>query len=254
LVDLHCHILPRLDDGPDNLSECMEMANKAVKSGITDLFATPHHLNGLYENPKSDILARVLEVNNHLQEKNIPLKVHPGQELRIHREIFTSLEMGNVLTLDNKGQYLLLELPSGEVPSYTQEVIYELLVKGITPIIVHPERNLEFIQNNHLLFELIQEGALAQLTAGSITGTFGKKVKRFSKKLIEHHLVHFIASDAHNLGSRGFTLKEAYEMITSTFGIERTLCFRENADLLLSGQRVYIEQPIPIRKKILGFF
>ncbi|MFP3416454.1 CpsB/CapC family capsule biosynthesis tyrosine phosphatase, partial [Bacillus sp. SIMBA_074] len=80
--------------------------------------------------------------------------------------IFTSLEKEEILTLDDNGTYLLLELPSGKVPTYTQEVIYELLLKGITPIIVHPERNKELIENHKLLFDLVQEGALTQLTSG----------------------------------------------------------------------------------------
>jgi protein-tyrosine phosphatase len=254
LIDLHCHILSGTDDGPPHLFGCLDMANSAVKAGITHIFATPHHLNGQYENIKSDILNRVLEFNKYLLQENILLTVHPGQELRIHRELFISLERDEVLTLDNKGKYLLVELPSGEVPTYTQELFYELLLKGITPIIVHPERNRGLLEDSNLLFELVQEGALTQLTSGSIIGYFGRKVKSFSEKIIEHNLAHFIATDAHNIGPRGFSLQEAYEAITKTFGSNRTFYFRENAELLLSGQHLYIDEPVPIRKKIFGFF
>jgi len=254
MIDIHCHIIPCVDDGPHHLIECLEMGNAAILAGITHIFATPHHMNGHFENSKSDILNQVIEINKHLQQGKIPLTVHPGQELRIHRELFISLEMGEVLTLDNKGKYLLLELPSGEVPTYTQEIVYELLLKGITPIIVHPERNKGFIEDNNLLFELVQEGALSQLTSGSIIGYFGKKVKSFSEKIIEHNLAHFIATDAHNTNSRGFSLREAYETITNKFGINRTFYFRENAELLMSGQYICKEEPVPIRKKIMGIF
>ncbi|MFJ5713876.1 tyrosine-protein phosphatase [Neobacillus sp. NPDC093127] len=254
MIDIHCHILPRLDDGPAQLIDCLNMANAAVTAGISHLFATPHHLNGQYENSKSVILERTLELNRHLQQENIPLTIHPGQEVRIHRELFHSLEMDEILTLDNEGKYLLLELPFGEVPTYTQEMVYELLVRGITPIIVHPERNRGFIEDSNLLFELVQEGALTQLTSGSIIGHFGKKVKSLSGKLIEHHLAHFIATDAHNCSSRGFTLHEAYEAITKTFGINYTFYFQENTELLILGQHLHIEKPTPIRKKILGIF
>ncbi|MEH7249106.1 CpsB/CapC family capsule biosynthesis tyrosine phosphatase [Neobacillus niacini] len=254
LVDLHCHIIPSVDDGPQKLIECLDMARAAVESGITHLFATPHHLNGRYENTKDYILNRVLMLNKDLHNSNISLIVHPGQELRIHRNLFTTLEMNEVLTLDNKGKYLLLELPSGEVPTYTPDIVYELLLKGIIPIIVHPERNKGFIEDSKLLLELVQMGALTQLTSGSIIGHFGKKVKSFSEKIIEHNLTHFIATDAHNIVSRGFSLQEAYETITKKFGINRAFYFRENAELLISGQHIYIEQPAPIRKKILGIF
>lgn len=166
------------------MQKSMAMAKEAVEAGITDLFATPHHLNERYVNVKDNIIDRVFELNECLQQENIPLSVHPGQELRIHRELFVSLEKGEVLTLDNTDKYLLLELPSGHVPTYTQELIYELVLKGITPIIVHPERNKELLKNHNLLFKLVHEGALTQLTSGSIIGLFGKNIKSFSKKLL----------------------------------------------------------------------
>ncbi|MDR4925430.1 CpsB/CapC family capsule biosynthesis tyrosine phosphatase [Peribacillus simplex] len=254
MIDLHCHILPGVDDGSADMQESMVMAKKAVEAGITHLFATPHHFNERYVNVKDDIIDCVVKLNECLQQENIPLSVHPGQELRIHRELFVSLEKGEVLTLDNTDRYLLLELPSVHVPTYTQELIYELLLKGITPIIVHPERNKELIENHNLLFKLVQEGALTQLTSGSIIGLFGKNIKSFSKKIIEHNLAHFIATDAHDIASRGFTLQEAYETITKTYGIERALYFKENAEQLIHGQGPSIEKPVPIKKKFLGIF
>ncbi|MBT2605118.1 tyrosine protein phosphatase [Bacillus sp. ISL-53] len=254
MIDIHCHIIPGVDDGAADLNESLNMAKKAVEAGITHLFATPHHLNEKYVNVKSDIIDRAGRLNESLQQENIPLTIHLGQEVRIHRDIFTSLEKKEILTLDNNGTYLLLELPSGKVPTYTQEVIYELLLKGITPIIVHPERNKELIENHKLLFELVQEGALTQLTSGSIIGQFGKNIKSFSKKIIEHNLAHFIATDAHDIGSRGFTLQQAYETITKAYGIKRTYYFKENAEQLLKDQSPAVEKPLPFKKRILGIF
>lgn len=230
------------------------MAKKAVEAGITNLYATPHHLNEKYVNVKNNIIDRAMMLNESLQQNNIPLTIHLGQEVRIHRDIFTSLEKKEILTLDDNGTYLLLELPSGKVPTYTQEVIYELLLKGITPIIVHPERNKELIENHKLLFELVQEGALTQLTSGSIIGNFGKGIQSFSKKIIEHNMAHFIATDAHNIGSRGFTLQQAYETITKVFGIECTFQFKENAEQLLKDQSPTVKKPVPFKKKFLGIF
>ncbi|MCP1493979.1 protein-tyrosine phosphatase [Peribacillus frigoritolerans] len=254
MIDIHCHIIPGVDDGAADLNESLNMAKKAVEAGITHLFATPHHLNEKYVNVKSDIIDRAGRLNESLQQENIPLTIHLGQEVRIHRDIFTSLEKKEILTLDNNGTYLLLELPSRKVPTYTQEVIYELLLKGITPIIVHPERNKELIENHKLLFELVQEGALTQLTSGSIIGQFGKNIKSFSKKIIEHNLAHFISTDAHNIDTRGFTLQQAYETITKAYGIQHTYYFKENAEQLLKDQSPTVEKPLPFKKKILGIF
>ncbi|MBT2646888.1 tyrosine protein phosphatase [Bacillus sp. ISL-34] len=254
MIDIHCHILPGVDDGSADMKESLNMAKKAVEAGITHLYATPHHLNEKYVNVKSGIIDRVVRLNERLQQEDIPLTIHLGQEVRIHRNIFTSIEKEEILTLDDNGTYLLLELPSGSVPTYTQEVIYELQLRGITPIIVHPERNKELIENHKLLFELVQEGALTQLTSGSIIGLFGKNVKSFSKKIIEHNLTHFIATDAHNIGSRGFTLQQAYEKITKEYGIERTFYFKENAEQLIKGQSPAVEKTVPFKRRILGIF
>ncbi|MCZ0873515.1 tyrosine-protein phosphatase [Peribacillus sp. AS_2] len=254
MIDIHCHILPGVDDGAADMKESFNMARKAVEAGITHIFATPHHLNEKYVNVKSDIIDRVVRLNESFQLEKIPLTIHLGQEVRIHRDIFTSLEKEEILTLDDNGTYMLLELPSGRVPSYTQEVIYELLLKGITPIIVHPERNKELIENHKLLFELVQEGALTQITSGSIIGDFGKNIQSFSKKIIQHNLAHFIATDAHNIGSRGFTLQQAYETITKAYGIQRTFYFKENTEQLLKYQCLTVEKPVPFKKRILGIF
>nr|WP_141995180.1 CpsB/CapC family capsule biosynthesis tyrosine phosphatase [Bacillus sp. B4EP4a] len=254
MIDIHCHILPGVDDGSADMKESLNMAKKAVEAGITHIFATPHHLNEKFVNVKIDIIDRVIMLNKSFQENNIPLTIHLGQEVRIHRDIFTSLEKEEILTLDDNGTYLLLELPSGRVPTYTQEVIYELLLKGITPIIVHPERNKEMIENRKLLFELVQEGALTQITSGSIIGNFGKSIQSFSKKIIEHNLAHFIATDAHNIGSRGFTLQQAYETITKEYGVDRTFHFKENTEQLLKDQSPTVVKPVPFKKKFLGIF
>lgn len=254
MIDIHCHILHGLDDGPRDLNGCLDMVNTAVASGITHIFASPHHLNGHYENPKQVVLDKISELNQNLLKENIPLTVHPGQELRLHRELLLSLERDEVLTLDDKGKYLLVELPSEDVPAYMQEIVYELLLIGIVPIIVHPERNWKLFENPNLLFSLVQEGALTQLTSGSIIGHFGKKIKLFSEKILDHHLAHFIASDAHNTLSRGFTLGEAYASISKKFGEDRTIHLIKNTELLLNEQLIDTQKPTPIRKKMFRFF
>jgi protein-tyrosine phosphatase len=254
MVDIHCHILPKVDDGPNEQSDFLDMAKAAVQDGITHVYATPHHRNGRYENTKLQIIDDVAQANLLLQQEKIPLVLLPGQELKIHRELFLSFEREEVLTLDNQGNYLLLELPYGKIPNYTEEIVYELLIKGITPIIVHPERNKMFIEDPSLLYELVQLGALTQLTAGSVLGRFGRRSKSLSEKLIDHLMAHFIATDAHNIDSRGFSLTKAYDQITSKFGITTTYCFKENSQLLLMGDSLQIEKPVPIRKRFLGIF
>jgi protein-tyrosine phosphatase len=255
LIDLHCHLLPGVDDGAKDLQESVEMAKMAVAEGITHIVATPHHNNGQYSNSKEKIMAKVREFQEALQMENIPLTILPGQEPRINGEILQNFENGELLTINDSGKYVLIELPSNHVPRYTEQILFDLQMKELTPIIVHPERNQEIIENPEILYQLVKRGACTQITASSITGHFGKKIKKFTFDLIEANLTHFIASDAHNVTTRPFRMQEAYEVIEKEFGVSTAYYFLENAELVIKGQSIYREIPERIKKKkFLGLF
>jgi protein-tyrosine phosphatase len=254
MIDLHCHILPNVDDGPKDLAESVEMAKQAVQQGIKTIIATPHHRNEKYENHGQTIFRQVEEFNRVLKSENLDLTVLSGQETRIFGEMVEGLESGEVLPL-NQGKYVFVELPSGHVPRYTGQLLFDIQLKGFIPVIVHPERNQEIIENPEVLYQLVKKGALTQVTASSVSGHFGKTIKKFSLQLIEANLTHFVASDAHNTSSRGFKMVEAYDVIAKNFGIEAVYMFRENAELIVRGKSVYKEVPERVkRKKILGLF
>ena len=220
MIDIHCHILPNIDDGPTMVSESIEMARVAVEEGITKIIATPHHLSNKFVNPKSKILSSVAELNEQLIQENIPLTIIPGQETRIYGEMINGIQQDEILTLADGAKYLFVELPSNDVPRYTEQLFYDIQLTGITPIIVHPERNSEFLEEPDMLYKLVKNGALTQITASSITGDFGKKIKKFSEQLITHSLTHFIATDAHNLDRRPFRLQAAYAEVEQKFGTD----------------------------------
>jgi protein-tyrosine phosphatase len=252
MIDLHCHILPGVDDGAQSLSDSIEMARKAVEQGIKRIVATPHHRNNNYENPKSSIIDRVLDLNQVLREEKIELEVLPGQEVRIHGEMIEGFEAGEILPV-NHTPYLLVEFPSNHVPRYTEKLFYDLQMKGLIPVIVHPERNQELIERPELLYQLVKKGVLTQITAASVCGNFGKKIKNFSLQLIEANLTHLIASDAHNITRRGFKMREAFGTIQQMYGNEMVYFFEDNASLLIEGKYVYKEEPERIKKKKLFF-
>ncbi|MDM5314901.1 tyrosine protein phosphatase [Fictibacillus sp. b24] len=255
MIDIHSHILPGIDDGAQTLEEAIAMADAAVKEGITHLYATPHHRNGRYENDRCSILHEVDFFNGELTERNIPLQIIPGQEVRIYKEIIKDLDRGIFTPLNNELKYLLIELPSNSVPTYAAEILFELSLRNYQPIIVHPERNSEIIENPDLLYDLVVTGALTQVTASSVVGNFGKKILQFSHDLIKANMAHFIASDAHNTNSRGFHLSGAYEMIQKQHGIDTRYYLQENAEHVLKGESIYVPQPLHIRKKkFLGIF
>ncbi|MFP7299087.1 tyrosine-protein phosphatase [Neobacillus niacini] len=254
MIDLHSHILPGIDDGAQSLSESIEMARKAVEQGIHKIVATPHHLNNTYENPKQSILAKVKELNEALLEEKIELEVVPGQEVRIHGEMLEGYAAGEILPV-NHTPYILVEFPSNHVPRYTEKLFYDLQMKGLIPVIVHPERNREVIERPELLYQLVKKGALTQITAASICGDFGKKIRNFSLQLIEANQTHFIASDAHNIRNRSFKMREAFGVIGQKYGNELVYYFEENAALVIGGKHVYKEDPERIkRKKLFNLF
>ncbi|WP_462410336.1 tyrosine-protein phosphatase [Neobacillus sp. Marseille-QA0830] len=248
MIDLHCHILPGVDDGAKDLSESIEMARQAVEQGIHTIVATPHHLNNQYENPKQTIISRVEGLNQALQNEQIDLKILPGQETRIYGEMLQGYDAGEIQPI-NGTQYVLVEFSSSHVPRYTEQLFYDLQMNGLIPIIVHPERNQEIIERPEILYQLVKKGAFTQATAASICGDFGKKIKNFTLQLIEANLTHFIASDAHNLASRQFRMRQAFDTIQSNYGNDLVYLLTENAELVIRGQYVHKESPDQIQKK-----
>jgi protein-tyrosine phosphatase len=255
VIDIHCHILSSVDDGPENIEQSLQMVKQALSEGIQAIIATPHHKNGNYENTKKDILFHTEEFNLLLEKKGIQFRVIPGQETRIYGEILGDLDAGEILTLGNQGKYLFIEFPSNHVPRYTDQLFYDMLLRGITPIIVHPERNAELIENPELLYQFVKKGALTQVTASSLVGKFGKNIQKFSLQLIDANLTHFVASDAHNISTRGFHISEALDVIEKKHSLDTLYWLIENSALLAEGKSIYKEVPKRISKrKLLGIF
>ncbi|MED4534444.1 CpsB/CapC family capsule biosynthesis tyrosine phosphatase [Metabacillus fastidiosus] len=254
MIDIHSHILPNVDDGPQNINDSINMAQMAVEEGITKIIATPHHQNGRYTNKKERILKEVEALNQLLERENILLEVLPGQETRIYGEILEDLEKGEILSL-NQSNYLFIELPSGHVPRYTEQLLFDIQLKGLTPIIVHPERNAQIFEDPDLIYKLVEKGILTQVTAGSLAGQFGKEIQKFTCQLIEASLTHFIASDAHNVTNRSFQFTAAMNILTKEFGNPVAIVFKENAELIIDGDNINREIPERIiKRKFFGIF
>ncbi|WP_173918690.1 tyrosine-protein phosphatase [Halobacillus sp. Marseille-Q1614] len=255
MIDIHSHILPGVDDGAQTMEESIQMAQEAVEEGITTILATPHHQNGHYNNYKNDILIQVNELNRQLREKNIPLTVLPGQETRIYGEFVEGLQNNEILPLNETTDYVFIEFPFDTVPKYASNLLFNLQVEGYKPVIVHPERNKRIQENPNVLYSLIKNGAFAQLTAASLTGKFGGTAKKVSKQLIEANLVHLIASDAHNVKSRTFHMKKAYDVIKKEYGQDMVYFFSENAYYLIENDNLASETPEHVKKKkVFGLF
>lgn len=255
MIDLHCHILPGIDDGAQTMEDSLEMARQAVSEGIYTIVATPHHQNGKYINEKNEILQRVAALNEQLLQENIPLTILPGQESRIYGEMIEDYRNGKILTLNSTNKYVFVEFPSSQVPRFTERLLYDVQSEGLTPIIVHPERNSRLIEDPDILYNLVNKGAMTQVTASSLTGRFGKKIKKFSMDLIDANLTHMIASDAHNISGRNFHMQEASELISAEYGMDMLYLFQENAQAIVNGSACFKDTPEKVKKKkFLGIF
>lgn len=255
MIDLHCHILPGIDDGAKTMDDSLAMARAAVAEGITHILVTPHYKNGRWINEKKTILKDLVVVQQELDNRNIPLTLFPGQEVRIVGELIEDISLDKIQFIDEDNQYLMLEFPTATVPAFTDSLFFDLQKSGITPIIVHPERNQAILADPTILLNLVQKGALAQLTAGSYIGSFGKKIQKLSKQLVESNLVHFIASDAHNTTTRTFYMKDAYKKLEKEFGKEKVLEYKKVTKKLVNGELIIPSEPKLVKQpKFLGLF
>lgn len=253
MVDMHTHLLYGIDDGAQNESEAIEMAKAAIQVGTHAVIVTPHHNNDSYSNPKNIILQKLNDLQVTLRHHHIALDIYPGQEVRLKKNLFEEYEKGNLLTL-NHSRYLLVEFPFDHVPSYAEDFFYELTVRGITPVIAHPERNQEIYQKPERLMKLIERGALSQVTASSLTRGEHSKLVQLTLRLCQQNGVHFIASDAHNLTSRPFGLSDAYQIIKKHVSEEHALAYQQNSQCILLNEELKQLPPKKQEKKKWTFF
>lgn len=243
MIDLHSHILPGLDDGAQSLEEALAMARLAVTNGITDIVATPHTGNGRYENEREGVLAAVAHFQRELAAAEIPLRIHPGAEVHLHPDAVEQVLTGQALTVGDGGRYVLLELPARSIPFCTDEVIRELTVAGVTPIIAHPERNAVLREDSRRLAGWIERGVIAQVTAAGLLGRLGKRSLAAAERMVRERLVHVAASDAHNTGRRCPDLQAALRRVAALGGEEEAVRYLENARSVLHGGICRVEAP-----------
>lgn len=249
MVDLHCHLLPEVDDGSKSMEVSLQLAQKATENGVTHALLTPHHVNGHYVNHKQYVIRRTREFQEQLKEHDISLIVFPGQEVRINGNLLAALDNDDILFADTGNKYLMLEFPDDDVPHYTNRMIFDLQQRGITPVIVHPERNTKIMKEPDLIYQLLEKGCLSQITASSYVGTFGKKVENFSRQLIAAGQGYVFASDVHDLPGRKYEMRQAFEKLRREFGHKIAEQYQENARLIINGGNVSLNNLNIIKPK-----
>ena len=217
MIDLHCHLLPGIDDGAPDLETSFAMARIAVEDGITVTACTPHNHPGVYDNHGPAIKAAIATLQLELDGAGIPLKLISGADVHIAEDLVDGLKSGRVASL-NDTRYFLFEPPHHIAPPRMEAVVFDVMLAGYMPVLTHPER-LTWIEDHYdAIVRLAGRGVLMQITAGSVTGRFGKRPKYWADRMLDEGLVHILATDAHNLRNRKPVLSEARDMVSERLG------------------------------------
>lgn len=211
MIDIHNHLLPGIDDGAEDMDEALALARLAVADGVTHLVCTPHMHPGLYDNDRAGIEAALAGYRTALAEAGIDLKVAAAAEVRFGLEVMTGATDGTMPLLgDWEGRrVLLLEFPHTEIPFGAERLTGWLIDRNIVPMIAHPERNRDIVNNPDRLTPFIEQGCLTQVTASALTGQFGERSQACAEALILEGEATCIASDAHNIRNRVPCLAQA---------------------------------------------
>ncbi len=233
MVDVHCHILPGLDDGPDNIELSLEMAESAIADGITHVVATPH-----CNNEYSFDYPRVRELRDQLQAKiGDRLILATGCDFHLNPENLDALRADAPRYCINQQDYLLVEFNEFSIPPAMDQTLHEIQLMGLRPVITHPERNAILRFETERLRKWVRLGCYIQVTAGSLTGVFGPGAQKDAWRWLAGGLVHLVASDAHNMRGRALKLQPAFELVREQLGVEKARSlFVENPMAAFEGR------------------
>lgn len=239
MIDIHCHILWGIDDGPREKTETIEMCRMASDDGTRVIVSTPHSFDGQFLNYPERILSQTDELNEELLDERINLRVYPGMETRISPDLIDGVQNGKVLPI-NQGKYILLEFHPFEIPAGFENFASVLVDQGFRLIIAHPEKNIAIQKHPDFLFKIMTHfrpwEILIQVTADSLLGQSGTAAYKTTKLLIKYNLVHLIATDAHSALSRPPLLKEAVKRARSLIGeVEANQLVNEIPSAILFG-------------------
>jgi len=262
------------------MEDSIRMCRVGRQDGIETIVATPHILPGIYENDRSTILSKIAELNEAIKKFGIlnndpitqflndaawqgpqsasgldsairnqqsTIKILPGADVHFSSDLLERLERKEIVTVNDQGRYLMIEFAFQGIPYQAEEALFQLMTNGITPIISHPERNMEIGQRPQRYDGMIRMGCLGQVTAMSLTGEFGPGVKRIAERLLAKRLIHIIASDAHSLDGRPPILSAGVKAAEKIVGKkEAQKMVTEYPEAIIEGHKPDVPEPISI--------
>ena len=241
MIDIHNHILPNIDDGSKSTEMSLNMLKYAHEQGVTDVVNTVHFQHPLFLNidySLDNLQGITRSLQSKLDECKIPIKIHLGYEVFYYENL---LKISNdPLTTMGGGKYMLIEFSPKHIPNSQKQVLFDLKMSGITPIIAHPERYKLVQENFSIVYDWINAGCLIQVDAGSLLGLMGEKAKKSSHLIIKEKCCHILASDAHNDSNRNFCIKDAYNLVKKIIGKKNSdLLVYEHPSSIINGEDLY---------------
>ena len=242
MIDLHCHILPGIDDGAKDLETSLRMLEIASNNKTQAIVATPHVIEGSWLPAWERIVTECHELQQEAQKAGINIPIYPGAEVAVSYDILDIVKAPGPYCI-NGGRYMLVELPAIEIPRYTEEFFFTLQTRGITPILAHPERHPVIAKDPRIVLEWVNKGILLQINAGTITGRMGERARKVAELLLVNDLVHCIGSDAHTTHSRTPNLTQAFAMVVKIIGKAKAQkIFRTNPDKIISSCDIEVSE------------
>ncbi|MEO0530298.1 MAG: CpsB/CapC family capsule biosynthesis tyrosine phosphatase [Planctomycetota bacterium] len=251
-VDIHCHLLPGIDDGAADLEASLAMARMSVEQGVETIVVTPHQLGAFAHNTGDDIRRRTIELQAELDRRGILLRVLPGADVRIEDHMLDGLRSGEVVSLGDHRKHVLLELPH-ELYFPLEPVLDALERIGMVGVLSHPERNAGLLTRQELIEPLVERGCLMQVTAGSLVGGFGPDSQAMAERMAQRGLVHFLSTDGHGPKRRRPRLGDAFQAAEKLVGEDAAYQWcRTNPLAVVEGKRV-VPGPVSVNRPRRGW-
>ena len=251
MIDMHCHILPGVDDGIQSLNDAVAVAKLASQGGIDTICASPHFPYRKMSDSFSDLVAAHRLLQNQIQQDAIPIRLLLWAEMLITPELPEQLKSNPQIAIGGKKRYFLMELPFGELPIYTESVIFQLMAAGYTPVIAHPERQFNIQKNPQLLYDLIAKGVLTQCNIGSLSARYGRASQKCVRTLIAAQAAHIFASDLHAVPSKQVhPLSEGFDQLKDLAGEQQALNMVKGVPAqIIAGENISVATPKQPKKR-----
>ena len=253
MIDIHCHILPEVDDGSRSLNESIEMAMIAKEQGITKIVNTSHYHPDFRYKKGEELLKELEDFNNVLKENMIDIEVVIGNEIYYTKDLIKEIDELDFYTLNNS-RYILIELPPTNFPKDLCNIVYELKEKNYIPVFAHVERYREVQENPELIYEVINAGAIIQVNSHSILGKSGKELQKVCNTLLNRNMVHVVGTDAHSSKRRTPIFLDAYKYVSEKYSKEMADdLFIKNNNAIINNEALNLPKPYKEEQKKMGF-